>query len=207
MNRPDATANEHARNRPTASDDLDAGASTDAPGRLLDREAIRDCLYRYCRGIDRADEASLRDSYWPDAHDSHGATSGPIEIFFERVRAAFARGPRNVHRITNILIEFAGPDTAIVESCFDALQRGPGPDGITRQFHLAGRYCDRFEKRAGHWRVARRVVVYDWVDEQTAASDDERTRFGVRQPVGEAWPHDTIYRLLAEARQDTGAAD
>ena len=27
---------------------------------LLDREAIRDCLYRYCRGIDRADEAALR---------------------------------------------------------------------------------------------------------------------------------------------------
>ncbi|MDX0110591.1 nuclear transport factor 2 family protein, partial [Sinorhizobium meliloti] len=24
---------------------------------LLDREAIRDCLYRYCRGIDRGDEA------------------------------------------------------------------------------------------------------------------------------------------------------
>ena len=26
---------------------------------LLDREAIRECLYRYCRGIDRLDEAGL----------------------------------------------------------------------------------------------------------------------------------------------------
>ncbi len=33
---------------------------------LLDQEGIRDCLYWYCRGIDRADEATLRSSYWPD---------------------------------------------------------------------------------------------------------------------------------------------
>jgi len=25
------------------------------PGELADREAIRECLYRYCRGIDRRD--------------------------------------------------------------------------------------------------------------------------------------------------------
>ena len=43
---------------------------------LLDREAIRDCLYRYCRGIDRADEAALRSAYWPDATDCHGAWNG-----------------------------------------------------------------------------------------------------------------------------------
>ena len=49
---------------------------------LLDREAIRDCIYRYCRGVDRADEASLRGAYWPDATDQHGPYSGPVEGFF-----------------------------------------------------------------------------------------------------------------------------
>ena len=39
---------------------------------LLDREAIRACIYRYCRGVDRADEATLRGTYWPDATDQHG---------------------------------------------------------------------------------------------------------------------------------------
>jgi hypothetical protein len=29
------------------------------------------------------------------------------------------------------------------------------------QVLLAGRYCDRFEKRNDQWRVAERVVVYD----------------------------------------------
>ena len=33
---------------------------------LVAREAIRDCLYRYCRGIDRADAEMLRSAYWPD---------------------------------------------------------------------------------------------------------------------------------------------
>ena len=40
---------------------------------LLDREAIRDCLYRYCRGIDRADEDARRSAEWPDVRDCHGA--------------------------------------------------------------------------------------------------------------------------------------
>ena len=50
---------------------------------LVDREAIRDCIYRYCRGVDRADEAALRSAYWPDAIDQHGSYSGPVEGFFE----------------------------------------------------------------------------------------------------------------------------
>lgn len=60
---------------------------------LLDKEAIRDCLYRYCRGIDRADEAILRSAYWPDAHDRHGAYVGDVEGFsHKRCRACAAVG-------------------------------------------------------------------------------------------------------------------
>jgi len=163
--------------------------------RLEDREAIRDCLYRYGRGIDRADEAALRSGYWPDATDQHGATSGPVEGFFERVRGAWARGARNVHQVSNVLIAFQGADRAAVESYFNALQRGPGPDGVDRQVHLAGRYCDLFERRAGEWRVAKRVVVYDWVDHQQPFAGDEAGRFGLRQPIGGVFPDDPVYRI------------
>ena len=165
---------------------------------LLDREAIRDCIYRYCRGIDRADEAALRASYWEDAHDCHGAYDGPAEGFIRLALEIFKSGPRNVHQVANILIEFAGPDVAAVESYFTALQRGPDAKGVVRQFLLAGRYCDRFEKRTGEWRVARRTVVYDWVEEQAPPETDEATRFGPRQPIGAPSPNDPIYALLAE---------
>lgn len=164
---------------------------------LLDREAIRDCLYRYCRGIDRADEAMLRSSYWPDAHDRHGAYVGPAEGFIQMALGVFKTGPRNIHQVTNILIEFAGPAVAAVESYFTALQRGPDREGTIRQVLLCGRYCDRFEKRGEEWRVADRTVVYDWVEEQTPPGTAEAERFGPRQPIGKAWPDDPVYALLA----------
>ncbi|MEO3385023.1 nuclear transport factor 2 family protein [Mesorhizobium sp. CAU 1741] len=163
---------------------------------LLDREAIRDCIYRYCRGIDRADEEALRSAYWPDAHDSHGAYNGPAEGFIARVLEVFKKEPRNVHQVSNILIEFLEPGVAAVESYFLALQRGPDREGVTRQVLLSGRYCDRFEKRDGEWRVAHRTVVYDWVDEQTPPTSSETERFKVRQPIGTAYPNDPIYALL-----------
>lgn len=48
---------------------------------LLDREAIRDCLARYCRGVDRLDRALLLSTYWPGAEDDHG--SAPLSVTAE----------------------------------------------------------------------------------------------------------------------------
>ena len=48
---------------------------------LADREAIKECLYRYCRGIDRRDPDILRTAYWPDAIDTHLMFKGNIEEF------------------------------------------------------------------------------------------------------------------------------
>lgn len=166
---------------------------------LMDREAIRDCIYRYCRGIDRADEASLRSSYWPDAEDQHGAlASGSVENFIQIVLKIFRSGPRNIHQVSNILIEFDGPNRAAVESYFTALQRASDKNGVVQQMLLCGRYCDVFEKRGDEWRVINRVVVYDWVDDQPAPSASEAERFGPRQPIGAQYPHDQVYKMLSK---------
>jgi hypothetical protein len=68
-----------------------------------------------------------------------------------------------------------------------------------RQFLLAGRYCDRFEKRNGEWRVARRIVAFDWVEEQPLQEGTEEMRFGPRQPIGATYPSDPIYDILGHA--------
>lgn len=162
---------------------------------LLDREAIRDCLYRYCRGIDRADEAALRSAYWPDAHDNHRANCGSANGFIRFALSVFKSGPRNIHQITNVLIEFIGSAEAAVESYFTALQRGPDNDGEVRQALLCGRYCDLFHKREGEWRIAERTVVYDWLEEQIPPAVVEAERFGPRQPIGAPHPHDPVYTL------------
>lgn len=167
---------------------------------LLDREAIRDCLYRYCRGIDRVDEALLRASYWPDASDSHGPYQGSASGFIDWAMARLASAGRGVHFIGNILIELHG-DVAAVETYFQALQQSTDASGMVQHLHLWGRYADRFEKRGGEWRVAARVVIYDAVDQGEAPPQTDLERFGaLRQPLGARKEQDAMYALLAAVR-------
>ncbi len=165
---------------------------------LWDREMIRDCLYRYCRGIDRADEALLRAVYWPEAVDNHGVYQGSASGFVDWAMKVLPTIERSVHQIHNILIDHKG-DGAAVESYFTALQRQPGGDGRLVEFVLAGRYLDWFEHRGGEWRIARRTVVFDWVDDKPAPPIADAVRFGRRQPMGGRWPEDPLYTLLKEA--------
>lgn len=172
---------------------------------LLDREAIRDCLYRYCRGIDRADECLLRASYWPDAKDSHGPYQGSASGFIDWAVARLASAGRGVHFIGNILIELHA-DVAAVETYFQALQETTDASGMVQQLRLWGRYADRFEKRGGEWRVAARIVIYDAIDQAERPSQTDLERFGAqRQPLGEHGEQDAMYRLLAAVRNEHGA--
>lgn len=176
---------------------------------LLDREAIRECVFLYCRGIDRADEAALRASYWPDATDSHGAYKGPASGFIDLALAKLRQGPRMVHHVGNLSITLRGPQAA-VETYFLAWQRdraaGGGENCAEEETFLAGRYVDRFEKRGDAWRVAARVVVYDWVQPLGAApSASEVERFGARTPIGARAPDDPWYALLAEVERGAPA--
>ncbi|UVO50677.1 nuclear transport factor 2 family protein [Sphingomonas sp. SUN019] len=168
----------------------------DVIGALYDREMIRDCLFRYCRGIDRADEAALRSAYWPDGTDTHGPYQGSASGFIDWAMKTLPSIERGIHQIHNILIELRGAQAA-VETYFTALQRQPGADGAMADVHMAGRYLDRFEKRGEEWRVADRLVVFDWVSETPAAPDTEAQRFGRRRPIGGRWPEDPVYGLLA----------
>ncbi|MGJ7575623.1 nuclear transport factor 2 family protein [Variovorax sp. RB2P76] len=166
---------------------------------LLDREAIRECLFRYCRGIDRVDEEALRGAYWPDATDCHGASNGSADGFIAQALQRLRQGGRRVHQVNNIAIELHS-DVAAVESGFFALQ-APA-DAPAKRTLLCGRYLDRFERRAGEWRIAARTVVYDWIEERERPelAHDNALLFGARQPVGRAAPHDMLYALLRGVR-------
>lgn len=165
---------------------------------LLDREAIRECVFGYCRGIDRCDEALLRAAYWPDATDCHGAWQGSAAGFIDAALPKLREGGRMIHHVGNLSIELRGARAA-VETYFLAWQRDRRPDGGEHETFLAGRYVDRFEKRGGEWRVAARVVVYDWVQPLGAApAAPEAERFGPRRPIGARKPDDPWYALLAE---------
>jgi hypothetical protein len=171
---------------------------------LMDREAIRECMFRYCRGIDRQDEAALRSAYWPDATDRHGpyqgSATGFIDWALEKLRT---QGERSVHNVTNLSITLRGTQAA-VETYFMALQRDRDAQGTVREVFLAGRYLDRFEKRAEEWRIAERTVVYDWVRPLGTPEGSEAERFGPRQPIGGVRGDDPIHALLAAVGQPAG---
>jgi hypothetical protein len=161
---------------------------------LLDREAIRDCLFRYCRGIDRADEVALRSAYWPDGTDHHGSYVGDAKGFCDWAMTVLPKVERSIHQLHNILIEFKD-GRAVAETYFSAIQRQPGPAGM-QQWDLKGRYLDVFEKRGDEWRIRDRMVVFDWVEETPVPALPEAERFGPRQPIGAQFPDDPVYTFL-----------
>ena len=126
---------------------------------LLDREAIRDSLYRYCRGIDRADEAALRSAYWDDATDCHGAWNGTASGFIEQALPRLRQGGRRVHQITNVLIELNG-DSAVSEAYITVVLQQQRPSGAV-EIQVRSRYLDRWSKRDGHWLIIEREHVTD----------------------------------------------
>ncbi len=128
-----------------------------------DHIEIQQVLYRYCRAVDRGDEALLRSVYHPGAIDRHGAFEGSGEAFAAMLVPLMDGAPRvGQHHITNILIELRG-DTADVESYFLALHPlGDAATGAASHVPVTGRYLDRFARRDGEWRIVERTVVLDW---------------------------------------------
>lgn len=161
---------------------------------LADREAIRDCLYRYCRGIDRMDAEALRSAYWPDGTDNHGPYKGSAQGFVDWALEKLQSAGRMIHGIGNILIELHG-DQAVVESYFQAWQADRDAAGQPQATFLCGRYVDRFERRGSEWRIAERTVVYDWIHQSPMPPGTDAQRFGPRLPQGARQPDDPIYAL------------
>ena len=170
---------------------------------LWDREAIRDCIYRYCRAVDRRDEALLRTVYWPEANDYHGAFDGPADAFITHVMAFIKTQDLIQHSIGTINIQQDGA-RAKVESYFTGYQRFPNLDGVMTDFFMGGRYLDKMEKRDGEWRTADRFVVYDWFREMPGSFDYNSGAFGFVPVTGTQDEQDKLYSWLGVARGSIG---
>ena len=161
---------------------------------LADREAIRDCLYRYSRGIDRCDEDMLRSAYWPDAADHHLDFAGTREELIAWAQPALRGMDQTMHLIGNILIRLHGA-TASVESYYYGFHRIS--DGTAMRDTIgSGRYLDQFERHGNEWRIARRLVVVDWSREYADSADWGREPFGMKGVPGGRHPNDESYKIV-----------
>jgi hypothetical protein len=141
-----------------------------------DREAIRDCLCRYSRAIDRCDMKLLKTVYWPGAKDHHTGFEGTAEEFIEWAEPRLNAMAHNVHMLGNILIDLHGDKAAVESYLWSVAVLSSGP---VREIFVSGRYLDRFERRNGEWRIAERMVVHDWFQENATTGDWSKGPFGM----------------------------
>jgi ketosteroid isomerase-like protein len=135
---------------------------------LLDREAIREAMARYYRGVDRLDADLIESAYHPDAFDDHGPFKGLRDEFVAWVVPFMRREYVSTsHHLTTQSIEVQG-DVAHVETYVLAVQEKHMGEEVL-QLVANSRYVDRFERRDGDWRIARRVVVTDSARTDTVA--------------------------------------
>ena len=159
---------------------------------LLDCENIRACLARYCKGVDRTDEDLVRSAYWPDVDAQQLDFRGDAEAFlawsFPSVRAM----DFITHQIGNMLIDLHG-DSADVQTQFTSYRRVER-GGVRLGTLGGGRYLDRFERRDGLWKIAKRRVVVDWSHDLGEANPNLPMAGAVKR-----WPEDVSYAWFESA--------
>jgi hypothetical protein len=154
---------------------------------LLAHEQIRAALARYARGVDRLDLPLALSAFHPGAVDHHGTTVGDpattFPVIFERLRAHVAGS----HVLGQSSITLLDARTAAVETYALGFHRLAGPPPVDLQLGL--RYVDRFESRAGDWRIVERHVVEDWRRADPVAPDVPPSRFepGRRDPADRSY--------------------
>lgn len=129
---------------------------------LVDKEAIRELVLLYSRGVDRKDGQLLRTLYTADATDTHGDTfDGPADKYVDFLEQAFPFMRYSGHHVCNHLIAVDGDEGEgeVYALAYHAIPDGKG--GWMEDF-MAVRYIDRYRREHdGRWRFAKRVVTYD----------------------------------------------
>ncbi|MGO9454522.1 MAG: nuclear transport factor 2 family protein [Candidatus Binataceae bacterium] len=129
---------------------------------LSSKEAIRECIYRINRGMDRIDRELMLSGFHPNAQIRWG-TAEPMDLstFIEAGIKIQHTTSRVQHLVGNILIQLHG-GLAEVESY--EIARHLTPLGEEKKdLIIASRYVDKFSRRDGAWRIERRDKVVDWI--------------------------------------------
>src|SRR5580698_922850 len=131
--------------------------------RLLDREAIRDAITRFVRGLDRHDDELAASAY----HAEFLGTPAELIPWANGLHAA--DWVTHHHHLTTQTIEIDG-DVAHAETyCIGAFRRRD-EDVVDI---AGGRYIDRLERREGEWRIVAREALIEWA----CAADANASRF------------------------------
>ncbi|MCW2855512.1 MAG: aromatic-ring-hydroxylating dioxygenase beta subunit [Marmoricola sp.] len=166
--------------------------------RLVDKDEIRDVLYRFARGVDRHDFELIRSCYHDDAVDFHGVFDGSVSEYVDWAAENLPKfATATTHHVSNVLIDVRG-DNALCESYVLAAHRYTRENGQRADFLCGARYVDQFQRRSGEWRIAHRQLLWDWVRDDVLQSEFEAVGIDATQlRFGEHAPSDGVYKAAA----------
>jgi hypothetical protein len=155
---------------------------------LLDRQAITDLIYRYCRSVDRLD-VPLGHSVWHEGgHADYGAGAyvGEGRGSIDAICAQHAQTLHHSHQVTNIVLEVEGDRAGSESYCIAALRIGA--PGAVKQITVWSRYVDSWSRKGGRWGLDKRIAIRDFdeirpvtplADHQVGRRDREDPSYGV----------------------------
>lgn len=124
---------------------------------LSDKQELLELVMRYCRAVDRCDLDLLLSCFHPDAIDDHGTFKGRPADVFPPILERFRTMAPMQHLLSNAMFEVEG-DVAYGEYYMSVRIADAGPSSVPDPF---GRNLDRYERRAGEWRIIERRVIIE----------------------------------------------
>ncbi|MBV9208486.1 MAG: nuclear transport factor 2 family protein [Actinobacteria bacterium] len=123
---------------------------------LLDRQEIMDVMAAYTRCADLNQPEQQAETFIEDCRVRYHLTGWIIgrKALVEALHKALASYSKTSHHLSNIEIEFEGPDSAAAQSAVIAWHRRK--DGS--EWTLYGRYVDRWTRTEQGWRLAEREL-------------------------------------------------
>jgi hypothetical protein len=119
-----------------------AGRPCDGLDELLAVDAIRDCVFRYARGVDRLDMDLLDSVFVDPVGTQEVGDTWPMQSTY----------------VTNLRVTLDGAAAAVAEAYVISVHRGSGT-----AVHLAGRRCIvELVEASGRWRIARMTTLDEW---------------------------------------------
>lgn len=135
----------------------------------IDRAKIVECVVRLARGEDRRDADLISASWWPDATYDYGVQSGDFPSYLAWVVPGADAIKNTQHMLGQTHIELSGnaakAETQVIS--YHRVDMGSGDQDTC----IGGRYLDNMEERDGEWRIASRVMLYDWFSDWGDAID------------------------------------
>lgn len=125
---------------------------------MLDKQDIRECLARFCRGMDRFDRDIYLSAFWPDGEMAAGPFVGsPADCWDWAVPMHEAGQILTHHSLLQSTIDLDG-NSAHAETYYQFVGRNRDES----VWVAGGRYIDRLEKRGHEWRIALRTNIIEW---------------------------------------------